>query len=216
MIKIFIVDDHEIIRESLKNILKDEVDLMVVGEAQSGDEVLQNIKNIDCDIMLLDFYMPGRSGLDLISDLKRLNLNMHILVLSINPEDLFVLNMLKTGASGYVCKNTALKELLFAIRKVYSCGRYLSTSLAEQLVFDYAPDKTEHLFGNSFSNRSLSDKEQNILYLLASGKKAKEIAVDLKISVSTVFSHRKHILIKLKLKSDVDLMHYAIEHKIIN
>jgi two-component system, NarL family, invasion response regulator UvrY len=216
MIKIFIVDDHEIIRESLKNILKDEYDLVVVGEARNGDEVLQNIKDIDCDIMLLDLNMPGRCGLDLIADLKRLNLNMHILVLSINPEDMFALNMLKTGASGYICKNTALKELLFAIRKVYSCGRYLSTSLAEQLVFDYAPDKTEHLFGKSFSSRSLSDKEQKVLCLLASGKRVKDIAVDLKLSVSTVFSHRKRILKKLKLESDVQLIHYAIEHKIID
>ena len=215
MIKIFIVDDHEIIRESLKNILKDEVDLVVVGEARNGDEVLQNIKDIDCDIMLLDLNMPGRCGLDLIADLKELKLNMHILVLSIHPEDMFVLRTLKTGASGYICKNTALKELLFAIRKVHSNGRYISTTLAEQLAFDYVPDKTEQLLNNSLSNRSLSDKEQKILYLLASGKKVKDIAIDLQLSVSTISTHRMRILKKLRLKNDVELILYAIEHKIV-
>jgi len=215
MIKIFIVDDHEIIRESLKNILKDEVDLVVVGEARNGDEVLQNIKDIDCDIMLLDLNMPGRCGLDLIADLKELKLNMHILVLSIHPEDMFVLRMLKTGASGYLSKNAALKELLYAIRKVYSNGRYISTTLADQLALDYVPDEAGQILNKSLSNRSLSDKEQKILYLLASGKKVKEIADDLKLSVSTISTHRMRILKKLRLKNDVELILYAIEHKIV-
>jgi len=216
MIKIFIVDDHEIIRESLKNILKDEVDLVVVGEARNGDEVLQNIKDIDCDIMLLDLNMPGRCGLDLIADLKELKLNMHILVLSIHPEDMFVLRTLKTGASGYISKNVALKELLYAIRKVYSNGRYISTTLADQLALDYVPDESGQILNKSWSNRSLSDKEQKVLSLIASGKKVKEIALDLQLSVNTIFTYRTRIFKKLKLESDVQLMHYAIEHKIVD
>lgn len=216
MIKIFIVDDHEIIRESLKNILKDEVDLVVVGEARNGDEVLQNIKDIDCDIILLDLNMPGRCGLDLIADLKRLNLNMHILVLSIHPEDMFVLRTLKIGASGYISKNAALKELLYAIRKVYSNGRYISTTLADQLALDYVPDEAGQILNKPWSNRSLSDKEQKVLSLIASGKKVKEIALDLQLSVNTIFTYRTRIFKKLKLESDVQLMHYAIEHKIVD
>lgn len=211
MIKVFIVDDHEIIREGLKKILREEPDLVVVGEAQSGDEVLQNIKNIDCDIMLLDMNMPGRSGLDLIGDLKNLKPMMHILVLSIHPEDKFALRTLKAGASGYLCKDTALEELVIAIRKVYLKGRYLSTTLAEQLAFDFMPDKGEQL-----PHELLSTREQEIMYLLASGKKVKDIASDLKLSISTVFTYRVRIFEKLKIKSNVELTHYAITNKLID
>ncbi|MFM2293304.1 MAG: hypothetical protein RIS29_3117 [Bacteroidota bacterium] len=209
MIKVFIVDDHEIIREGLKKILKEESDLVVVGEAQNGDEVLQNIKNIDCDIMLLDMNMPGRSGLDLLGDIKNLKPEMHILVLSIHPEDKFALRTLKSGASGYLCKDTALEELVVAIRKVHTKGRYLSTTLAEQLAFDFMPEKDQA------PHEMLSGREQEIMVMLASGKKVKEIAADLQLSISTVFTYRVRIFEKLKIKSNVELTHYAINNKLV-
>lgn len=209
MIKIFIVDDHEIIREGLKKILREESDLIVVGEAQSGDEVLRNIKNIDCDIMLLDMNMPGRSGLDLLGDVKSLKPDTHILVLSIHPEDKFALRTLKSGASGYLCKDTALEELVVAIRKVYTKGRYLSATLAEQLAFDFMPDKDQA------PHEQLSNREQEIMIMLASGRKVKEIAADLKLSISTVFTYRVRIFEKLKIKSNVELTHYAITNKLV-
>lgn len=209
MISIFIVDDHEIIREGLKKILREEPDLKVVGEAQSGDEVLKNIKNIDCDIMLLDMNMPGKSGLDLLSDLKELKPNLHILVLSIHPEDKFALRTLKAGASGYLCKDTALDELVIAIRKVYVKGRYLSTNLAEQLAFDYMPDK------NQLPHDTLSNREQEIMYMLVSGRKVKDIAKDLGLSISTVFTYRVRIFEKLNIKSNVELTHYALNNKLV-
>jgi DNA-binding NarL/FixJ family response regulator len=210
MIKVFIVDDHEIIREGLKKILKEETDLVVVGEAQNGDEVLEHIKDIDCDIMLLDMNMPGRSGLDLIGDLKNLKPNMHILVLSIHPEDKFALRTLKAGASGYVCKDTALEELVIAIRKVFSKGRYISTTLAEQLAFDFMPDKEQ------LPHETLSGREQEIMVMLATGKKVKDIAADLNLSISTVFTYRVRIFEKLKIKSNVELTHYAITNKLVD
>lgn len=210
MIKVFIVDDHEIIREGLKKILKEETDLVVVGEAQNGDEVLQNIKNIDCDIMLLDMNMPGRSGLDLIGDLKTLKPTMHILVLSIHPEDKFALRTLKSGASGYLCKDTALEELVIAIRKVFSKGRYISTTLAEQLAFDFMPDK------ELLPHETLSGREQEIMVMLATGKKVKDIAAELSLSISTVFTYRVRIFEKLKIKSNVELTHYAITNKLVD
>jgi len=210
MIKVFIVDDHEIIREGLKKILKEETDLVVVGEAQNGDEVLQNIKNIDCDIMLLDMNMPGRSGLDLIGDLKTLKPAMHILVLSIHPEDKFALRTLKSGASGYLCKDTALEELVIAIRKVFSKGRYISTTLAEQLAFDFMPDK------ELLPHETLSGREQEIMVMLATGKKVKDIAAELTLSISTVFTYRVRIFEKLKIKSNVELTHYAITNKLVD
>ncbi len=210
MIKVFIVDDHEIIREGLKKILKEETDLVVVGEAQNGDEVLENIKNIDCDIMLLDMNMPGRSGLDLIGDLKTLKPTMHILVLSIHPEDKFALRTLKSGASGYLCKDTALEELVIAIRKVFSKGRYISTTLAEQLAFDFMPDK------ELLPHETLSGREQEIMVMLATGKKVKDIAAELTLSISTVFTYRVRIFEKLKIKSNVELTHYAITNKLVD
>ena len=210
MIKVFIVDDHEISREGLKKILKEETDVTVVGEAISGDEVLENINKIDCDIMLLDMNMPGRSGLELLTDIKNLKPNLHILVLSIHPEDKFALRTLKAGASGYLCKDTALDELVVAIRKVYSKGRYLSTNLAEQLAFDYMPDR------NQLPHELLSNREQEIMLMLVSGKKVKDIAADLRLSISTVFTYRVRIFEKLKIKSNVELTHYAISNKLVD
>ena len=209
MIKVFIVDDHEIIREGLKKILKEESDFVVVAEAQDGVEALEKIQHTDCDIMLLDMNMPGRSGIDLLSDLKIVKPQLHILVLSIHPEDKFALRTLKAGASGYLCKDTALDELVIAIRKIHSKGRYLSTTLAEQLAFDVVPDKDQ------LPHESLSNRELEIMFLLAEGKKVKTIAKELTLSVSTVFTYRVRIFEKLKLKYDVELTHYAINNKLI-
>jgi len=209
MIKVFIVDDHEIIRDGLNKILNEETDFVVVGEARNGDEVLRNIQNVDCDIILLDLNMPGRCGLDLIADLKKLRKYMYILVLSIYPEDKFTLRLLKAGASGYVCKAVALQELVHAIRKVCLTGRYMSVTLAEQLAIDFIPGNREKLL-----HESLSSLDMKIMFLLASGRKVKDIAVDLKLSVSSVFSHRMYIHKKLNVENDVELLHYVNINKL--
>ncbi len=190
MTKIFIVDDHEIIREGLKKILKEEADLVVVGEAHDGADALEKLETIECDILLLDMNMPGRSGIDLLSDLKLLKPKIHILVLSIHPEDKFALRTLKAGASGYLCKDTALEELVIAIRKISTKGRYLSPTLAEQLAFDVVPDK------DALPHEQLSNRELEIMFMLADGKKVKNIAKELNLSVSTVFTYRVRIFEK--------------------
>ena len=210
MIKVFIVDDHEIIREGLKKILKEESDLLVVGEAQNGAELLYKIPHIECDIVLLDMNMPGRNGLDLLGDLKSLKPSIHILVLSIHPEDKFALRTLKAGASGYLCKDTALEELVVAIRKVYTKGRYLSSTLAEQLAFDIMPEKDQLL------HETLSNREQEIMIMLATGKKVKDIAAELELNISTVFTYRVRIFEKLNIKNNVELTHYAILNKLVD
>lgn len=210
MIKIYIVDDHEIIREGLKKILKEESDLVVVGEATNGEELMRNIHSIECDIMLLDMNMPGRSGLELLADIKAVKPQLHILVLSIHPEDKFALRTLKTGASGYLCKDTALEELVVAIRKIHTKGRYLSTTLAEQLAFDFMPDKEQ------LPHELLSNREQEIMLMLVSGKKVKDIAADLELSISTVFTYRVRIFEKMNIKSNVELTHYAIANKLVD
>ena len=208
MIKVFIVDDHEIVREGLKKILKEESDLIVVGEAQDGVEVLEKIQTIDCDIMLLDMNMPGKSGIDLLSDLKIMKPKLPILVLSIQPEDKFALLTLKAGASGYLCKDAAVNELVVAIRKIHTKGRYLSNALAEQLAFDVMPE-------NILPHEQLSNRELEIMFMLATGKKVKDIATELMLSISTVFTYRIRIFEKLKIKSNVELTHYAMINNLI-
>ena len=210
MIRVFIVDDHEIIRQGLKMILKEASDLVVVGEAQDGIEALRKIKNTDCDVMLLDMNMPGRSGIDLLADIKALKPKMHILVLSIHPEDKFALRTLKAGASGYLCKDTALEELVVAIRKIHSKGRYISNTLAEQLAFSIIPDN------ETPAANQLSSRENEILVKIASGVKVKDIAEELGLSISTVFTYRLRIFETLNIKNNVELTHYAIENKLVD
>jgi two-component system, NarL family, invasion response regulator UvrY len=210
MIKVFIVDDHEIIRHGLKMILKDAYDLTVVGEAFDGVDALDKIKKTEIDVMLLDMNMPGRSGIDLIVDIKALRPEIRILILTIHPEDKFALRTLKAGASGYLCKDTALEELVNAIRKIYIKGRYISPTLAEQLAFEILPEN------DSNANSQLSTREQDILVKIASGEKIKDIAVELGLSISTIFTYRMRIFEKLKVTNNVELTHYAIENKLVS
>lgn len=208
MIKVFIVDDHEIIRHGLRTIILNEPDMSVVGEEENGTELLKNLADIDCDVLLLDLNIPGRNGIELITELKKKKPNMHVLVLSINPENKSALPSLNAGASGYLSKDAALSEMIMAIRKIFQKGRYLSVSLAEQLAFDLL--QTEAL-----SDRKLSGLESNISLMLASGKSAKVIAGELGLSVSTIFTYRRKIFEKLKIKNNVELANYVIENEII-
>lgn len=209
MIRVFIVDDHEIIRQGLKMILKEAPDLTVVGEAVDGNEALKKLRTAECDVLVLDMNMPGKSGIELLTEIKALRPKLHILVLTIHPEDKFALKTLKAGASGYLCKDTALEELEVAIRKIYNKGRYISNTLAEQLAFEVVPD-------NRALHKQLSRRENEILIKIARGMKVKDIAAELNLSISTVFTYRLRIFEKLNVKSNVELTHYAIEHKLIN
>lgn len=209
MIRVFIVDDHEIIRQGLKMILKEAPDLTVVGEAADGNEALKKLRTAECDVLVLDMNMPGKSGIELLTEIKALRPKLHILVLTIHPEDKFALKTLKAGASGYLCKDTALEELEVAIRNIYNKGRYISNTLAEQLAFEVVPD-------NRALHEQLSRRENEILVKIARGMKVKDIAAELNLSISTVFTYRLRIFEKLNVKSNVELTHYAIEHKLIN
>jgi DNA-binding NarL/FixJ family response regulator len=209
MIRVFIVDDHEIIRQGLKMILKEAPDLTVVGEAADGNEALKKLRTAECDVLVLDMNMPGKSGIELLTEIKALRPKLHILVLTIHPEDKFALKTLKAGASGYLCKDTVLEELEVAIRKIYNKGRYISNTLAEQLAFEVVPD-------NRALHEQLSRRENEILVKIARGMKVKDIAAELNLSISTVFTYRLRIFEKLNVKSNVELTHYAIEHKLIN
>jgi len=207
MIKIFIVEDHEIMREGLKKILLDESDMIIVGEEQNGTDVIRRISQIDCDVMLMDLNIPGRNGVELIQELKKKKPLMHILVLSINPENTSALPALNAGASGYLSKDAALNEMVKAIRKISTKGRYLSASLAEQLAFNLL--QTE-----SLSKRKITSLESNIALMIANGKTAKHISSELGLSVSTVFTYRRKIFEKLKINNNIELTHYVIDNEV--
>lgn len=209
MIKIFIVDDHEILREGLKKILCDEADIVVVGESENGTDLLKKLNQIDCDLMLLDLNIPGRNGIELIEEIKRKKPQLHILVLSVNSESKSALPALNAGASGYLSKDAALRDLVSAIRKVSSKGRYLSATLAEQLAFDLLKNDPD-------STKNLSSLESNIAKMIANGKSAKVVANELGLSASTVFTYRRKIFSKLKIRNNVELANYVIEHDLPN
>lgn len=209
MIDILIADDHELIREGLKKILKKEPDMQVVGEARNAQEAFELVRNRKLNIVLLDISMPGMSGLDALSELRQSHPKLPVLILSMHPEDRFAVRALKAGAAGYITKDSAVGELVKAIRKVVAGGRYVSVQLAEKLV-----DELEN-GGNKPAHETLSDREFQVMRMVASGKKISEIADELSLSVSTVNTYRARVLEKMKMETNVELTRYAIENHLI-
>lgn len=210
MIKIFIADYHKIIREGLKLILKVETDLTVVGEAHSALELQQKISTHTCDILLLDMDMPEKSGIELIGDIKKKHPKLKILALSMKAEDRHAFRILKSGAVGYLCKDSVYEELVTAVRRIHTNGRYLSERLREQLANSIASENQVK------PHEQLSNRELETMFLLAAGKKVKEIAEELTLSVSTIFTFRARIFEKLEIKSNAELMRYAISNNLID
>jgi two-component system, NarL family, invasion response regulator UvrY len=207
MLKILVADDHAVVRQGLRNILSDLPEVSLVGEAGNGGEALDLIRSALWDALVLDISMPGAGGLDILKDVLHERPKLPVLVLSMHPEDQFAIRLLKAGAAGYMNKETAPQELIKAIRKITAGGRYVSASLAEQLAHQLdAGDKPPH--------ESLSDREFQVLRLLAAGKTVKEIAESLSISVKTVSTYRARILEKLSLNNNAELVHYAIRHRL--
>ncbi|MFZ4724212.1 MAG: response regulator [Paludibacter sp.] len=209
MINLFIVDDHEIIREGLKRIFGAEPDMNVVGEANNGDDVLKGVLQTECNVLLLDLNIPGRDGAELIKEVKKKRPKVQILIISINPEDKYVLPLLRAGASGYICKNSDLSELVFAIRKIHASGRYVSSCLSELLVYDVLTEDLETI-------QRLTNLEKNILLYISKGVDYTEISNELSISISSISQYRRRILEKLNLKNNVQLVHYSLKNNLIN
>jgi DNA-binding NarL/FixJ family response regulator len=209
MIRILVADDHAVVREGVKRIVADTSDLVVAAEASQSQEVLSKVAARTCDVVLLDISMPGRSGLEILQQLKRAHPALPVLVFSVHPENQYALRVFKAGASGYLTKDSIPEELVTAIRKVVRGGHYVSPSLAEHLVLEVTTgsDKPPHA--------NLSDREYQVLCLLASGKTATEIAKELSLSVKTVSTHRSRILAKMHMKTNAELMHYAIRHRLV-
>ena len=210
MLKIFIADDHAVVRRGLRQILAETCDMAVTGEATSGLEVLDKVMGDEYDVVVLDISMPGRSGLDTLKQLKSQKPKLPVLILSMHPEEQYAVRVLRAGASGYLTKESAPDELVEAIRKVSHGGRYITSSLADKLVFDLSR-KTEKPL-----HETLSDREYQVLCLIASGKTAKQIAEELCLSVKTISTYRARILEKMGMKSNAELTHYAIRNRLVD
>lgn len=208
MIRVVIADDHVVVRQGLVHILSEEHDMAVVGEASNAQELLATVRTQRCDAVVLDISMPGKSGLEALQELKREYPHLPVLVLSVYPEDQYAVPALKKGAAAYMTKDSAREELVRAIRKVVSGGRYVSPHLAEQLAVHVAID-TEKL-----PHEALSVREYQVLCRIASGKAMMEIADELSLSVKTISTYRARVLEKMSMKTNAELIRYAIQHRL--
>jgi two-component system invasion response regulator UvrY len=209
VLEILIADDHPVVRQGIMRIIEDTPDMKVGGEAENGNEVLQKIREKDYDLVLLDISMPGSEGLEVIREVKKIKPHLPVLILTIHPEKYYGLRMLQAGASGYLTKQNAPYELIEAIRKVSQGGIYLSDSLAKLLVTSQKSGASKP------GHETLSDREYQVMYMIAKGKKVKAIADELCISVKTIHVHRRHILEKMNMTSNAEIIHYAIQNGIL-
>ncbi len=210
MIKILIADDHAIVREGLKQILAETSDMVVADEACNGQEVISKVRKGKFDVVMLDISMPGRSGLDILKQLKSLKPELPVLILSVHPEDQYAVRVLRAGASGYLTKESTPDELIKAIRRVSLGRKYITSSLAEKLAFDLEIDTEKPI------HKKLSDREYEVMCMIASGKTLKKIAEELFLSVKTISTYRSRILEKMKMKKNAELTYYAIKHELID
>ncbi len=204
-IKILIADDHEVVRQGLKVVLGEHSDLEVVSEAKNGNEVLEIVQKTKVDIVLLDFDMPEKNGLDTLIELKSMKPKLPVIILSIFPEDHYGTRFLKAGASGYLSKASASERLVEAVRKVAGGGKYISPELTDKLVTDLT-QKSEKP-----AHEILTDREFQVFMGLASGEKIKEIADKLCLSINTISTYRSRILQKMDLENNAELIRYALK-----
>ena len=208
--KVLIADDHEVVRRGLKDILTDEFDHLRVAEARNSQETLDLARKQAWDVVLLDIKMPGRSGLEVLEELKKLHPKMPVVMVSAFPEEDYALRAFKLGASGYVSKEGVSDELLTAIRKVIAGGRYVTPSLAEKLAATFSGEAPVS------PHESLSNRELEVLRLVAAGKTIKEVADELSLSEKTIATYRLRLAKKMGLATNVELARYAIQHKLVD
>jgi DNA-binding NarL/FixJ family response regulator len=209
MINILIADDHSVVREGLKQIISGNADMTVLAEACSGNEAIEKIRKIPISVAILDISMPGKNGLDTLKEIKVIHPDLPVLILSMYPEEQYALRFFRAGASGYLTKKSAPEELVNAIRTVSKGKKYVSPVLAEKLIgeLDITTEKPLH--------SALSDREFQVLCLMASGKTSGEIAEELFLSVKTISTYRARILEKLRLKNTAELINYAIQNQLV-
>jgi two-component system invasion response regulator UvrY len=209
MIRILVGDDHAILRRGLCDILARELEGVICAEAGNAQEVMAEVQHQPWDLVILDITMPGRSGLDLLKDLKQLRPELPVLILSMHPEDQYGKRVLKAGAAGYMNKETAPKELVKAVRRVLAGGRYVSEALAEKLASDLSAGAANPC------HELLSQREFEVLRMIASGKTISRIAEELHLGVTTISTYRVRILEKLGLQNNSELIRYALQNRLI-
>jgi len=210
MIRVVVVDDHAVVREGLKRIISESPGMVVTAEAGDGHEAIRIIQREPCDVVLLDITMPNKSGLDVLKQLHAESPRLPVLVLSMHSEDQYAVRVLRAGAAGYLTKESAPAKLVQAIRKVVRGGKYVSATLAEKLVLglDIDSSKAPH--------EILSDREYQVLCMIASGKTVTIVAEELSLSVKTISTYRVRVLEKLNMKNNAELTRYAIKEGLVD
>ena len=210
MTNILIADDHMIVREGLKQVLVDTPDMVVTDEAKNGEEALSKALGSDIDIVVLDIAFPDKSGLEVLRQIKDRKPKLPVLILSMYPEDQFALRVLKAGASGFLNKESAPEELINALRKASTGAKYISETLCQEIAdtLDFTTERP--------AQEVLSEREFQVLCLIASGKSVKEIAGKLEINIKTVSTYRLRILEKLRMKNNSELTYYAVKKQLVN
>jgi DNA-binding NarL/FixJ family response regulator len=209
VIKVLIADDHAVVRRGLREIVEETRDVLVGGEAGTASEVLRLVHDQRWDVVVLDIHLPGGSGMELLRDLRRERPELRVLILTGYPEEQYALRAIRAGAAGFLTKESAPDKLLEAIRKLASGGRYVSEQVAEMLASAVAADAPGD------PHERLTDREFEVLRLLASGKTVSQVADRLALSVKTVSTHRARILQKMSMKTNAELTHYAIKNRLV-
>lgn len=210
MIRVLVADDHSVVRRGVRQILREEFDSVEVGEAGDSRQLETLLRQAHWDLLILDITLPGKSGLEVLQEVKRSYPGLKVLILSMHPEDQFAIRMLKAGAAGYLTKERAPEELVLAVKRVLSGRRYLTESLAETLAgYVEAQEKVP-------LHAALSDREFQVLRMLASGKSLSEMAEELALSVKTISTYRTRILEKMNMKSNAELIHYAVKNGLVD
>ncbi len=207
--RFIVTDDHAIVRHGIKQILTEGLENVEIGEAQNADEAMALVRQGGWDLLILDITMPGRSGLEIIQEVRNCPVVLPILVLSMHPEDQLAQRVLQAGAAGYLTKDSAPEELVIAVRKILSGGNYVSPSLAERLVCNLQRGNREQ------AHESLSNREYEVMRLIASGKTVSQIGGILSLSVKTISTYRTRVLLKMGMHTNAELTHHAVRHQLV-
>ena len=210
MSKVLIADDHTLVRKGLRQILLESGAVKVADEAKDGKETIAKVSANPYDVVLLDISFPGRSGIEVLKQVKSIRPKLPVLILSMHPEEQYAVRALRAGAAGYLTKESAPDELIEAIQKVAKGGKYITASLADKLAEEIGEPSEE------LPHERLSDREYQVMCMIASGKTVKEIGRELNLSVKTISTHRARILMKMNMKNNAQLTHYAIKYKLVD